>query len=170
MIFEQHYLDCLSQASYFIADETSKRAVVVDPRRDISPYLDSAAEHGMTIDLVLETHFHADFLSGHLELAAATGAAIGYGSMAETEFESRKLADGERIALGDIVIEPGALRAMHNGAPLAMTGAEFAMLVILLRDGLQLGGHSELLLGVVFILVVYLLPRGVAGLAGRGRR
>jgi len=105
MIFEQHYLDCLSQASYFIGDESSGRAVVVDPRRDIAPYLDSAAEHGMTIELVLETHFHADFLSGHLEVAAATGATIAYGSLAETEFESRKLADGEQISLGDVVLE-----------------------------------------------------------------
>lgn len=105
MIFEQHYLDCLSQASYFIGDETSRRAVVVDPRRDISPYVDSAAEHGMEIELVIETHFHADFLSGHLELAAATGAAIGYGAVAETEFESRKLADGEIISLGEVRLE-----------------------------------------------------------------
>lgn len=105
MIFEQHYLDCLSQASYFIADETSKRAVVVDPRRDIGVYLESAAEYGVEIELVLETHFHADFLSGHLELAAATGAAIGYSSVAETEFESRRLDDGERISLGDVVLE-----------------------------------------------------------------
>ena len=105
MIFEQHYLDCLSQASYFIGDESSGRAVVVDPRRDISPYLASADDHGMTIELVLETHFHADFLSGHLELAAATGAAIGYGAVAETEFESRKLADGERISLGEVTLE-----------------------------------------------------------------
>ena len=77
MLFEQHYLDCLSQASYVIADESTKRAVVVDPRRDVSPYLETAEEHGLTIELVLETHFHADFLSGHLELAAATGAEIG---------------------------------------------------------------------------------------------
>ena len=105
MIFEQHYLDCLSQASYFIGDESTGRAVVVDPRRDISPYLDSAAEHGMTIELVIETHFHADFLSGHLELAEATGATIAYGSLAETEFESRKLADGERISLGQVTLE-----------------------------------------------------------------
>lgn len=105
MIFEQHYLDCLSQASYFIGDESSKRAVVVDPRRDISPYLDSAAEHDMTIELVIETHFHADFLSGHLELAAATGAAVAYGAAAETEFESRKLAHGERISLGEVTLE-----------------------------------------------------------------
>lgn len=105
MIFEQHYLDCLSQASYFIGDETSKRAVVVDPRRDIQPYLDSAAEHGMIIELVMETHFHADFLSGHLELAEATGARIGYGSLAETEFESRGFADGERVGLGEVTLE-----------------------------------------------------------------
>ncbi len=102
MIFEQHYLECLSQASYVIGDEASGRAVVVDPRRDIAPYLESAAEHGLAIELVLETHFHADFLSGHLELSAATGAAIAYGSMADTEFDSRKLADGERIELGAI--------------------------------------------------------------------
>ena len=91
MLFEQHYLDCLSQASYVIADESTKRAVVVDPRRDVSPYLETAEEHGLTIELVLETHFHADFLSGHLELAAATGAEIGYGDVAVTEFESRAL-------------------------------------------------------------------------------
>jgi len=105
MIFEQHYLDCLSQASYLIGDERTGRAVVVDPRRDISPYLDSAAEHGLTIELVLETHFHADFLSGHLELASATGADIAYGEGAVTEFESRSLADGERISLGDVTLE-----------------------------------------------------------------
>ena len=99
MIFEQHYLECLSQGSYFIGDETTGRAVVVDPRRDISPYLESAREHGMTIELVLETHFHADFLSGHLEVAAATGAAIGYGSKAETEFPSTKFDHGDRISL-----------------------------------------------------------------------
>lgn len=105
MIFEQHYLDCLSQASYFIGDETTGNAVVVDPRRDIAPYLESAREHGMRITHVLETHFHADFLSGHLELAAATGAQIGYGSKAETEFDSIKFDDGDRISLGEVTLE-----------------------------------------------------------------
>jgi len=105
MIFEQHYLECLSQASYFIGDQTTGRAVVVDPRRDVGVYLDAAAEHGMTIELVLETHFHADFLSGHLELAAATGAEIGYSSVAETEFASRKLSHGEIIDLGSVSLE-----------------------------------------------------------------
>jgi hydroxyacylglutathione hydrolase len=105
MIFEQHYLDCLSQASYLIADESTGRAVVVDPRRDIAPYMATAAEHGLQIELVIETHFHADFLSGHLELAAATGAEIAYGDVATTEFDSRKLAHGERWSLGTIELE-----------------------------------------------------------------
>jgi glyoxylase-like metal-dependent hydrolase (beta-lactamase superfamily II)/rhodanese-related sulfurtransferase len=103
--FVQYYLDCLSQASYLVGDETTGRAVVVDPRRDIDEYVRDAAEHGLTIELVIETHFHADFLSGHLELAAATGAEIGFSSVAETEFPSRKLADGERISLGEVELE-----------------------------------------------------------------
>ena len=101
MIFEQYYLGCLSQASYLVADDVTRRAVVVDPRRDVSIYLDEARERGLSIELVLETHFHADFLSGHLELAAATGAEIGYGSAAETEFDARRLDDGEVLRLGD---------------------------------------------------------------------
>ncbi len=105
MIFNQYYLDCLSHASYLIADETTGKAVVVDPQRDISEYLADAEEKGLTIELVLETHFHADFLSGHLELAQATGAAIGYSSVAETEFDIRPLADGERISLGEVELE-----------------------------------------------------------------
>ncbi len=105
MKFTQYYLDCLSQASYLIGDETTGRAVVVDPRRDIDEYVDDAEAAGLSIELIIETHFHADFLSGHLELAAATGAEIAYSDVAETEFESRKLAHGERIELGDVVLE-----------------------------------------------------------------
>ena len=105
MIFNQYYLDCLSHASYLIADETTGRAVVVDPQRDISEYLADAEAHGLTIELVLETHFHADFLSGHLELAEATGAQIGFSSVAEPEYAIRPLADGERLPLGEVVLE-----------------------------------------------------------------
>jgi hydroxyacylglutathione hydrolase len=105
MKFTQYYLDCLSQASYLIGDETTGRAVVVDPRRDIAEYVADAEEAGLTIELVIETHFHADFLSGHLELADATGAEIGYSSLGETEFPSRKLADGERISLGEVQLD-----------------------------------------------------------------
>lgn len=105
MIFHQYYLDCLSHASYLIGDETTGRAVVVDPQRDIAEYLADATARGLTIELVLETHFHADFVSGHLELAARTGAEIGFSAIAEPEYEIRKLADGERITLGEVVLE-----------------------------------------------------------------
>jgi glyoxylase-like metal-dependent hydrolase (beta-lactamase superfamily II)/rhodanese-related sulfurtransferase len=105
MIFTQHYLDCLSQASYLIADETTGRAVVVDPRRDIDDYLSEAAEHGLRIERVIETHIHADFLSGHLELAAATGARVCYGENADVEFPIEPLRDGQRISLGHVTLE-----------------------------------------------------------------
>lgn len=105
MFFTQHYLDCLSQASYLIADESTGKAVVVDPRRDVSEYLADAEAHGFTIEAVINTHFHADFLAGHLELAARTGAWIGYGHRAETEYPIRKLTDGERISLGDVTLQ-----------------------------------------------------------------
>ena len=104
MIFTQHYLSCLSQASYLIGDESSGRAVVVDPRRDIDIYLDEAAEHGLRIERVIETHIHADFLSGHLELAA-TGAVISFGEKAEVEFPIEPLSDGQRISLGEVTFE-----------------------------------------------------------------
>jgi len=105
MKFIQYYLDCLSHASYLIGDETSGRAVVVDPQRDVSEYLADAGELGFTIELVIETHFHADFLSGHLELAKATGAAIVYSSVAEAEFDIKPVDDGERYSLGDVTLE-----------------------------------------------------------------
>lgn len=105
MLFTQYYLDCLSQASYLVGDETTGQAVVVDPRRDIDDYLADAAAAGLTIVGVINTHFHADFVSGHLELAEATGAWIGYGDAAAPEFAHRALADGERIGLGDVTLE-----------------------------------------------------------------
>lgn len=105
MLFTQYYLDCLSQASYLVGDESSGQAVVVDPRRDVGDYLAEAQAAGLTIVGVINTHFHADFVSGHLELARATGAWIGYGAAAAPEFEFRPLSDGERISLGDVTLE-----------------------------------------------------------------
>lgn len=105
MIFEQFYLACLSHASYLIGDSSSGRAVVVDPQRDVQQYLDFAHSHSLNIELVLETHFHADFLSGHLELAQATGATIGYGAVAQPQFAARSFADGEQYSLGEVVLE-----------------------------------------------------------------
>ena len=105
MILQQYYLDCLSHASYLIGDETTGRAVVVDPQRDVAEYVADALEQGLTIELVIETHFHADFLSGHLELAKATGAKIVYSSVAQTEFESMGVDDGQRYSLGEVTLE-----------------------------------------------------------------
>src|SRR6476661_10789322 len=87
MILQQYYLDCLSHASYLIGDETTGRAIVVDPQRDVSEYLADAKQLGLWIELVIETHFHADFVSGHLELAEAAGATIVYSSVAGPEFD-----------------------------------------------------------------------------------
>jgi len=103
--FVQYYVDCLSQASYLVGDEGTGRAVVVDPRRDVDVYLDDAAAHGLSIERVIETHIHADFLSGHLELAAKTGAAISYGAGAEVGFPMEPLRDGQRLGLGDVTLE-----------------------------------------------------------------
>ncbi|MCX2929065.1 rhodanese-like domain-containing protein [Mycobacterium sp. CVI_P3] len=105
MKFNQYYLDCLSHASYLIGDETTGRAVVIDPQRDVSEYIADANELGMKIELVIETHFHADFLSGHLELAKATGARIVYSSVAKPEFDFMPVDDGERYSLGEVQLE-----------------------------------------------------------------
>jgi hydroxyacylglutathione hydrolase len=105
MIFTQYYLDCLSQASYLIGDDSTHQAVIVDPRRDVADYLADARAAGLRIVGVINTHFHADFVSGHLEIAKETGAWIGYGDAARPEFAARALADGERIDLGDVQLE-----------------------------------------------------------------
>ncbi|MFN0028990.1 MAG: rhodanese-like domain-containing protein [Acidimicrobiales bacterium] len=107
MFFRQYYLECLSHASYLVGDEGSGRAVVVDPQRDVRQYLADAEANGLRIERVIETHFHADFLSGHLELARATGATIAYGEAAagRTQFPIETLVDGQRLELGDVVLE-----------------------------------------------------------------
>ncbi len=104
-MIKQLYLGCLSQASYLVGDSNTGRAIAVDPRRDVDEMLDAARDEGLTIEMVIETHFHADFLSGHLELAAATGAEIGFGAAGRTDFASRALADGEVIDLGGVQVE-----------------------------------------------------------------
>jgi len=105
--FRQYYLGCLSHASYLVGDTSTGRAVVVDPQRDIDQYLRDAEANGLRIERVIETHFHADFLSGHLELAEATGAAISYGDAAagRAEYEIEPLAHGQRLSLGEVELE-----------------------------------------------------------------
>jgi glyoxylase-like metal-dependent hydrolase (beta-lactamase superfamily II) len=105
MILTQHYLACLSHASYLVGDETTGRAVVVDPRRDVGIYLSEATDRGLVIERVIETHLHADFVSGHLELARQTGAIISYGDGADLEFPVEHLGDGQRLSLGEVSLE-----------------------------------------------------------------
>lgn len=105
VVIRQLYLQCLSQASYVVGDRQTGRAIAVDPRRDIDEILAAAAADGLTIELVVETHFHADFLSGHLELSAATGAKVGIGAAGTTEYSSVPLHDGHVIDLGGVQIE-----------------------------------------------------------------
>ncbi len=107
MFFRQYYLGCLSHASYLIGDTKTGRAVVVDPQRDVEQYVADAAEHDLKIERVIETHFHADFLSGHLELAEQQGAVISFGSAGEgkVDFDAEFLRDGQVLSLGDVTLE-----------------------------------------------------------------
>lgn len=102
MIFEQYYLGCLSQASYLIGDEQTRTAVVVDPRRDIDEYLEDAAKAELAIRHVILTHFHADFVAGHLELRDRVGARIYLGAHARAEYDFTPLADGDVLEFGTV--------------------------------------------------------------------
>jgi glyoxylase-like metal-dependent hydrolase (beta-lactamase superfamily II)/rhodanese-related sulfurtransferase len=152
VVIRQLYLGCLSQASYLVGDVASGRAIAVDPRRDISEMLGAAEAEGLAIELIVQTHFHADFLSGHLELAEATGAPIAYGSVAVTDFASRSLADGEVIDLGDVQVEvlhtPG-----HTPESISLVvrpSADAAPVAALTGDTLFIGdvGRPDLLVSV----------------------
>jgi hydroxyacylglutathione hydrolase len=100
MYFKQFYLGCLAHASYLIGSEGE--AAVVDPQRDVDEYLAEADAQGLQIKYVIETHLHADFVSGHQEIAARTGAQIIFSEKAGAEFEHRAVRDGEEIKLGSV--------------------------------------------------------------------
>ncbi|MEP7148320.1 MAG: rhodanese-like domain-containing protein [Acidobacteriota bacterium] len=100
MNFKQFYLGCLAHASYYIG--SADQAVVIDPQRDVQQYIDEASANGQTIKYVIETHSHADFVSGHIELAGKTGAQIVYGVRAATEFPTRKVSDGDELEVGRV--------------------------------------------------------------------
>ncbi len=102
MIVKQFYLGCLAHASYIVIDERTRTAAVIDPQRDVAQYLDEADRHGATIQYVLLTHFHADFVAGHLELRKQTGARIYLGERAEPEYEFTPLKDGDALEFGDV--------------------------------------------------------------------
>jgi glyoxylase-like metal-dependent hydrolase (beta-lactamase superfamily II)/rhodanese-related sulfurtransferase len=105
MLLKQFYLDCLAQASYLIGDEQTGIAAVVDPRRDVQLYLDEANRHGLQIRHVFLTHFHADFVAGHLELRDRTGATIYLGASAKAEYPFTPLRDGAIVEFGRVRLQ-----------------------------------------------------------------
>ncbi|MFZ9660379.1 MAG: MBL fold metallo-hydrolase [Chitinophagaceae bacterium] len=103
MKIEQIYTGCLAQGAYYI--ESNGEAAVIDPLREISSYLEKAKKNGAHIKYVLETHFHADFVSGHVDLAKATGAKIVFGPTAAPAFEAHIAKDGEELKIGELTIK-----------------------------------------------------------------
>jgi glyoxylase-like metal-dependent hydrolase (beta-lactamase superfamily II)/rhodanese-related sulfurtransferase len=103
MKIEQIYTGCLAQGAYYIVSENE--AVIIDPLREIKPYLSRAEKDGVKIKYVLETHFHADFVSGHVDLAKASGASIVYGPTAAPNFDAHIATDGEVLTVGKIKIK-----------------------------------------------------------------
>jgi glyoxylase-like metal-dependent hydrolase (beta-lactamase superfamily II)/rhodanese-related sulfurtransferase len=102
MVFEQFYLSCLAHASYLLGSEGV--AAVVDPQRDVEIYLDEARKHNLKIDYIIETHMHADFVSGHQELAARTGGRICLSVQADAGFPHVAVQDGDELRLGRAVL------------------------------------------------------------------
>lgn len=103
MHIEQIYTGCLAQGAYYI---TSKcEAAIIDPLREVQPYIDRLEKDGVKLKYIFETHFHADFVSGHIDLAEKTGAAIVYGPNAKPEFEFISAKDNEEFAIGDVIIK-----------------------------------------------------------------
>ena len=100
MQFKQFYLGCLAHASYYLGSQNE--AAIIDPQRDIEQYLDEAKANNQQIKYIIETHSHADFVSGHLELAKKTGAEIVYGARANTAFPTHKVKDGDTLVVGKI--------------------------------------------------------------------
>ncbi|MCS7018731.1 MAG: rhodanese-like domain-containing protein [Cytophagales bacterium] len=103
MKIEQLYTGCLAEAAYFI--ESAGEAAVIDPIRETEPYLRLAQERGVKIKYIFETHFHADFVSGHLDLSRATGAPIVFGPTAKAQFDFIEAKDGQTFEVGDVIIK-----------------------------------------------------------------
>ncbi len=102
MYFKQFYLGCLAHASYLVG--SGGEAAVVDPQRDVDQYVAEAEAEGLKIKYVVETHLHADFVSGHAELAARTGAEIVFGGKAEARVAHRAVKDGDELRVGRVIL------------------------------------------------------------------
>src|ERR1051326_1065745 len=107
MLIEQLYTNCLAEAAYYI--ESEGEAAIIDPIRETAPYISKIKERGSKLKYVFETHFHADFVSGHIDLAKETGARIIYGPMANTKYKIHNAKDNEEFSIGKIKI-----RVLHT--------------------------------------------------------
>src|SRR3982751_5106931 len=107
MYIEQLYTNCLAEAAYYI--ESDGEAAIIDPLRETEPYISLAEKRGAKLKYVFETHFHADFVSGHIDLAKKTGSTIVYGPNADTVYDTYNAKDGEEFKLGKIKI-----RVLHT--------------------------------------------------------
>ena len=136
MILKQFYLNCLAHASYVVADEESGAAAIVDPQRDVDQYLTFAADHNLRITHVFLTHFHADFIAGHLELRDRIGATICLGRKAIAEYEFKSMGGGTTIDLGSVRIEaletPG--HTVESISLLVYDGEDSAPVAVLTGD------------------------------------
>ena len=154
MKIQQYYLACLSHASYMITDEKTKTAAVVDPQRDIDQYLADAKAGGYTIKHVFLTHFHADFVAGHIELRDKAGATIHLGRRAEAEFSCVKMKDGDVVEFGDVKLEimetPGHTPEGISILVYDLAKSRTAPLAVLTGDTLFIGdvGRPDLLASI----------------------
>ncbi|HND52447.1 MAG TPA: MBL fold metallo-hydrolase [Pirellulaceae bacterium] len=154
MYLKQYYLGCLAHASYLIADERTKEALVVDPQRDVEQYLADAAEHGFQIKYVALTHFHADFLAGHIELRNRAGARIVIGARARAEFEFLAAKENDELRLGDVRVRiletPGHTPEGISLLVFAGEGPEESPRAVLTGDTLFIGdvGRPDLLASI----------------------
>jgi hydroxyacylglutathione hydrolase len=129
MFVQQLYTSCLAEAAYYI--ESRGEAAVIDPLRESQPYLDLAKARGAKIKYVLETHFHADFVSGHLDLSKKTGATIVFGPLATPNYAAHVAKDGEKLALGDVTLKvlhtPGHTMESSSFLLIDETGKDYAV-------------------------------------------
>ncbi|MDX1902783.1 MAG: MBL fold metallo-hydrolase [Thermonemataceae bacterium] len=129
MKVEQIYTGCLAQGAYYI--QSGNEVAIVDPLREVDAYIQKAEKNGATIKYVLETHFHADFVSGHLDLAKKTGAKIVFGPMAKPEYEIYSAQDGEELVLGNtkirVIHTPGHTMESTTFLLFDENGKEYAM-------------------------------------------
>ncbi len=156
MIFKQYYLGCLAHASYLIGDEETKTGIVVDPQRDVDQYLNDAKSYGLEIKHVFLTHFHADFVAGHLELRDRVQAKIHLGSQAKAEFSFIPNKTGDQLQLNDIRLEiletPGHTPESISILVFDLIESPFKPKMVLTGDTLFIGdvGRPDLMASVGF--------------------